>query len=331
MEKKTIIIIVSVVVILICLGVGLYFLFKPPTTLDSSNYDTIKNNKRGKSKITTIGYFSNYEGEEIIINGDEYKNLKKITEHAFYENNKKIIISGSFLNLETIGVYAFAGCKNTESRIEIKGAPMLQTIGYKAFFCYDGNLIINGSFPMLKSIGMYSFMPHICDGDKLDTEITIRDATNLEYIGDEAFLGAKNINITGSFPKLKIIGKQAFASLIRARGRKHSKTNKVSITDAKELGEIGTQAFYQSSSRPTLDLTLKGNFTELYKIGDYALKNFVGGEGNNDKAITMDIDITIDKNNTYNKDDIKLALTDSGGTLCETDANRLKYTTGKCK
>ena len=268
------------------------------TVLNGSNYDSIKNNKIAKINITTIGDFTTYEGD-VSINGTDYPNLKKIIDNAFSDESKpsdeykgekiskKITINGSFPKLESIGSNAFFYCGDHDSEIIITNAPMLKTIGNSAFRWWWGVVKLDGSFPNLERIGDAAFTQGWSQSRGQPSGVgivDIKDANQLEYIGENAFLLAEvKLTLKGTFKKLETIGSGAFLNC---------KSTEIDINDAKLLKNIDGSTFggYARSSEDRI-VKLSGDFSNLVKIADAAFKNV-----SNDSSIN----ITTHNNFVYN-------------------------------
>ncbi len=225
---------------------------KNPSEIVSAEYDRVVNDEEENYEINTLGYITDYYGDEIdlcIPSTIQGKIVRGIASAAFEKNSRirTVKLPDSATKINSI---AFAGCTalvsvsgNGITEIAINAFenssivyfdfPNLVTIGNKAFTgCYNLTTI---SMPKVETIGVNAF-------SKTPKLIALNGESIIE-VGNSAFeeSGIESVD----FPKVTRLGRNAFAGC--------ENLDYVSIPQLTEL-KIGT--FNNCNSLKTVDMPL---------------------------------------------------------------------------
>ena len=204
---------------------------------------------------TDVTLPGNYNGENYAIGDNVFKNNSSIT---------SIVIPNS---VTSIGDYAFQGCSNLKTVINLSNLTFSKSSSDYGYVAYYANKVINtpgddvvgGDFVFSTVDGKHTLVAYLGN----ETEITLPDNYNGEnyVIGADAFKGMKTITGIVIPNSITSIGDNAFNEC----------TGLTSIEIPNSVTSIGERAFY-SCSRLT-SITIPNSVTS---IGGYAFYNCSG-------------------------------------------------------
>lgn len=185
--------------------------------------------------------------------------LSTIGEDAFENFGGLLTVRGNFPLLTRIESGAFYHPRdykgNANSNIEFVGrlVPRLTAIEYMAFDGYEGKLTFTGSFPLLSKIGRFGFRT----GSRVHVDSLVElvgEQPKLSVIDENAFQYYRGtITISGRFPSLVVIGRNAFYGA----QNKRDKANNITIACRSPIGlSISAGAF--AGFKGTHDATGEG-------------------------------------------------------------------------
>lgn len=265
--KKTISVLLSVIIALSCMGVGIVANASTPWIDNKETGEFCWNEKSGDWEFLQISansacltkYYGSAENLDVPskING---LTVSEIGDNAFNSNKaiKKVTLPNCVVK---IGLGAFENCENLAS---VSLGTKVRSIGLNAFY----NTKIYNSKMKSKNVVYIGKYLVACDSDKYGKKLAVKDGTigvadgavmpqvvssngkiktvtlpnSVKFVGKDAFSNSKNIAKITLGNRIERIGKDAF------KGTKFYKNNAKTASNAKYIGKYLCEGVYGKKS-----------------------------------------------------------------------------------